>query len=1230
VLLSTLLCGSPWFNIAFNFLYMKYPQTSQHRNHRSGDAGFALVIALGLMAFVLLLLLSITTLVEVSVRGADAQKQLTLARQNALLGVQVALGQLQTEMGPDRRISATASLLDEDPQTDVIEGVGQPSWTGAWDSDQWDRSSQVNAPVSGLTSASDGKPLSFRAWLVSGVSDASLTATERLAIAQTFSATSANAVQLVGEGTLGAVTAVELAQQSVYAPRRDVAIGSMVGGGYAYWVGDEGVKARYGNPVVEAAVSPDQKLLAVTTLDRPNLQSMEGWADFTGAYSSVEKVIGYNHLEAVVEDDLSDGSAFDGKYHAITPYSLGLLTDARTGGFKRDLSLLFGGTTLPAEYRDVAMYEFGSAQGANWDYVKRYHNRYTLLDAESDGTASFNILDVKPEAETPSSGGTKAAGDTPMPVVVRIQYLFSLYQGYNTINGLPVAQLPAGTPLGSQSDEQIVYLMVTPVIYLWNPYNVAIEMPQDRQAALNLLPGYLQLEFSLDDGSTYLPLERMFWVNAGELFSMNTSNVGQNDGGQAFTIPPGEMVINSLKPLEYGQKMAVFYSDREAFFGADEDDINGDPYQFSRIQDMEEGFDESSMGFFTFKMKEQTPGGDLDTMKQPATGSAEIRLRFNPTASKFIFKTSIGGEYADRNPAGVMNMNSPSAISATYTPVEYIHADSVPLASLPPMLQGGGFSGLAPLFALNYDVRAFEDTTSASDPRIGKPGFFTDPTNGYYYYEEADEKAFAMAPFRFWFEAITENPVQVDEDTGRAAYRTQSGDLIYSNVAKELPVAPLLSIAQLEHAPLGRDYQHHAYQFSQLGWTSAVEDLSPASSERRNMAPEFNRPVGNSVAHPLIAADSIWDGGYGVDKSYVLNDLLFDSYFFSGITDQAGPFFSAPLTAQETLQGVIDGSGTFANNNYRFVLPADLDEQEVRDLLLPQSASPSQDPFAILAAFIAVEGAFNINSTSADAWASLLSSIRGKAVQYENLDPQDTGYKEDLNAELTPVLSQAVPAGPAAESLSSSTLAYAALWSGYRSLSDAQIRMLAEKLVEQVKARGPFLSLSQFINREVSTRSPYNQMGAMQAAIDATKINTESEKGSFESSLQSRFKSNQMPMSGAGLLAAGFEFPEALEGDLNDGATGYVTQSQLLRPLAPIMTARSDTFVIRSYGDVTVNGEVVATVWCEVVAQRNADYVGSDVVALAAWDEPTAGSISERFGRGFKILSFQWLSPADI
>ena len=68
---------------------------------RTKNHGFALVIALSMMSFVLLLLLSMSLLVSVETANAHNSKLRLLAKENARLGLLVAIGNLQRYAGPD-------------------------------------------------------------------------------------------------------------------------------------------------------------------------------------------------------------------------------------------------------------------------------------------------------------------------------------------------------------------------------------------------------------------------------------------------------------------------------------------------------------------------------------------------------------------------------------------------------------------------------------------------------------------------------------------------------------------------------------------------------------------------------------------------------------------------------------------------------------------------------------------------------------------------------------------------------------------------------------------------------------------------------------------------------------------------------------------------------------------------------------------------------------------------
>lgn len=104
--------------------------------------------------------------------------------------------------------------------------------------------------------------------------------------------------------------------------------------------------------------------------------------------------------------------------------------------------------------------------------------------------------------------------------------------------------------------------------------------------------------------------------------------------------------------------------------------------------------------------------------------------------------------------------------------------------------------------------------------------------------------------------------------------------------------------------------------------------------------------------------------------------------------------------------------------------------------------------------------------------------------------------------------------------------------------------------------------------------------------------------------------------------------PPGPNGRTSTGIPGWLLQGDVLQALGPALSARSDTFVIRAYGDSAnpATGEVTGRAWCEAVVQRTTDYVDSTPAASA----PAAGTPAATFGRAYKITGFRWLSAEDI
>ncbi len=102
-------------------------------------------------------------------------------------------------------------------------------------------------------------------------------------------------------------------------------------------------------------------------------------------------------------------------------------------------------------------------------------------------------------------------------------------------------------------------------------------------------------------------------------------------------------------------------------------------------------------------------------------------------------------------------------------------------------------------------------------------------------------------------------------------------------------------------------------------------------------------------------------------------------------------------------------------------------------------------------------------------------------------------------------------------------------------------------------------------------------------------------------------------------------------GQRSTAIPGWLTQADVLQAIGPVISARSDTFTIRTYGEVAnpVTGETSARAWCEAVVQRLPDYVNTTDPATVAPASLTAGD-NKTFGRRFRVVSFRWLSPDAI
>jgi hypothetical protein len=167
--------------------------------------------------------------------------------------------------------------------------------------------------------------------------------------------------------------------------------------------------------------------------------------------------------------------------------------------------------------------------------------------------------------------------------------------------------------------------------------------------------------------------------------------------------------------------------------------------------------------------------------------------------------------------------------------------------------------------------------------------------------------------------------------------------------------------------------------------------------------------------------------------------------------------------------------------------------------------------------------------------------------------------------------------------------------------------------------------LSEFVNRQLSLNDDLALAGALQAALDS--LTDDPLKALKDPAKQ--LSSETMDPDDDKLDGVGYAFVKASEGMSTHGFPGWIRQADILRPIAPILSARDDTFTIRAYGDARdAQGNVTARAWCEATVQRGRDFL--DPQDAADSTNPPANDQNKVFGRRYSVVSFRWLSKEEV
>ena len=144
------------------------------------------------------------------------------AEQSALLGLQIALGELQKTAGPDQRVTATADIFNDPNDISKAPVQGRNRWAGVWDTSNY-------SPKTPDTKT-------FKRWLVSSNEDNGL-----VSDSDALEGNLSNPYTIF-KG-VNATGAPEAANDVIVDKISFSSAGSLGESAYAYWVEDEGVKA---------------------------------------------------------------------------------------------------------------------------------------------------------------------------------------------------------------------------------------------------------------------------------------------------------------------------------------------------------------------------------------------------------------------------------------------------------------------------------------------------------------------------------------------------------------------------------------------------------------------------------------------------------------------------------------------------------------------------------------------------------------------------------------------------------------------------------------------------------------------------------------------------------------------------------------------------------------------------------------------------------------------------
>jgi hypothetical protein len=1231
----------------------------------SGSRGFALVVTLALMILLTVIAVGLLTLSAVNLRATSRDSAQAEARSNARMALMLAIGELQKHTGPDTRITASSGLVD--PASPPLTGVWR-SWEG---SDHNARGTPIGPDYTAKTKSEDTNGR-FLMWLVSGAKQG-VVPTDAGTLA--FKKAGAATIPLLSTGTLGAENDQQVHLVPQLLKSSAAAAVNQLNGSYAWWVSGENQKACLAQPYKPRTgdVAGSAEMGQSHTITNPEdfglsslLSDPELHNPNAAAAKPARKALSRQTMALIETGNAAEPQK---KFHDLTSYSIGLLTNAATGGWRKDLSLLtekwdsiysgYPGGKLPlfrftpnagatskvpkpttstydpaqsnlypwSEYSLILGYKTPSsyhAASASWASLVSFATSYKNFSNSSGTVTSPFVWDVMATQRASNVGNQQFFN------YKHKQRLYPQIARFQFVVYVRAVEDPARMNQNPKR-YQLEYLYA-PFYTLWNPYNVSLE--HTIKGTLNAGQGSGQEKNFLGFGWRRSPPGVMAAVNQAtypnpDLVPSNQYQLFTPGNFQTLDSPsnnanPYDWQLPGNSAKGYGRRVdkrtfGCWLPEGKLAFKPGEVKIFSpewsDPaYGLSGVLRLKEGYNPKTIVGSDFKSTSNLLANQsywflmkTDNVTQPFKDrdpGIGFSLSFGPGSSHFgsggTMPTGVGeNEYHN------LTMLASEANGNAYWPpaeVDEVGYSIGELASGP----------WTPLFSISFGPRTTIGTGTGTKQNRPTKGVLQSNPLASMALNDPGSKDSKEHPANGTFD-ITYHSLSIGStltpnlstSKGYIATGYQSGDGLSRLIMCDIPLRPMASIVEL------------------MGWNPRGNNPYP---------PFQHNLIGNSDATPLIPKDNIVppvmspatpQTNLQHDDAYCANHLLFDDWFVSSVAPQPYTFGGSITKDIKTFYlDYLNGDEQLTNRAYQKILAdTGLAKSGVTEAL---KILDSNDGWLKIGSRFEVEGMFNVNSTSVDAWKALL----GHAKSLDQIAMQGAG--EIVSTDVTK--KHVVTRGPIATDVEAGTgagfggqFANASEYAGFRSLSDDQIKDLAVKVVGQIRLRGPFLSLSEFVNRQLSGNKDLALAGAIQSALDKLAEDPMAVIRNPANSLSDTTMSPRDPK----LSGVGYAFPEAAVGGSAYGAPGWIRQADILRPIAPILSARDDTFTIRAYGDsLDRNGKVVARAWCEAVVKRTREF--SDNSDAPDSIEPPANKVNTMFGRRYEMVSFRWLNSNEV